>query len=45
MARTMEVATGGVATTVRIVGGIPDLQTDDADENVVPMQAPSKATG
>jgi hypothetical protein len=56
MARTLEVAQGPGATTLRIVGGLPDLQSDDlALDNVTPFrsdrdeqaqpQASSKATG
>jgi hypothetical protein len=56
MARTLEVAQGPGSTTVRIVGGLPDLQVDDvAPDNVTPFpserdeqaptQAPNKARG
>jgi hypothetical protein len=56
IARTMEAATGGSAGTLRIVGGLPELQADDVapPDNVMPFpkdaeQSPdvssSKATG
>jgi hypothetical protein len=48
IARTMEAATGGSAGTLRIAGGLPDLpehEDDQAGENVVQMQGPSKAIG
>jgi hypothetical protein len=49
MARTLEVAQGGVATVFKIEGGLPNLQDREDDsaagENVAQMQSPSKATG
>jgi hypothetical protein len=56
MARTLEVVQGPSATTLRIVGGLPELQVEDvALDNVTPFpsdrdeqaqtQAPTKAAG
>jgi hypothetical protein len=57
MARTLEVAQGPGATTLRVVGGLPELQVDDvapAPDNVTPFPkdaeqsadvSPSRSTG
>jgi hypothetical protein len=55
MARTLEVAQGPGATTLRVIGGLPDLQSDDVPDNVTPFpgdrveqaqeQAPTRSTG
>jgi hypothetical protein len=50
MVKTREVAEGPVSTTLRIVGGIPDLQVEQendsaTDKNAAQEQAPLRATG